>query len=98
MTPERVWASADLLGQPDENALGASDVAEPIHVFVLDYFVDELRAVLPEPGERVGGLLGLLLRGHGVSLGHHRAPAGSRIAGNDPRSTSANGYQDHPLR
>src|SRR3954453_17808115 len=46
-------ASADSLGQPDENALGASDVAEPIHVFVLDYFVDELCAVLPEPGERV---------------------------------------------
>ena len=22
-------------------------------VFVLDYFVDELRAVLPEPGERI---------------------------------------------
>ena len=52
MTPERVWASADLLGQPDENALGASDVAEPIHV-VLDYFVDELRAVLAEPGLRI---------------------------------------------
>jgi len=25
-----------------------------------------------QPGERVGGLLGLLLRGHGVSLGHPR--------------------------
>ena len=46
-------SSADLLGQPDENALGASDVAEPIHVLVLDHFVDELRAVLAEPGERV---------------------------------------------
>src|SRR5262245_36655929 len=45
--------SADLLGQPDENALGASDVAEPIHVFVLDHFVDELRAVSVEPGERI---------------------------------------------
>src|SRR5437588_1169635 len=45
--------SADLLGQPDENALGASDVAEPIHVFVLDNFVDELRAVSAEPGERI---------------------------------------------
>src|SRR5712691_9523733 len=53
MTPERVWASADLLGQPDENALGASDVAEPIHVLVLDHFVDELRAVLAEPGQRI---------------------------------------------
>src|SRR5919202_730441 len=46
-------ASADLLGQPDENALGASDIAEPIHVFVLDHFVDELRAVSAEPGERI---------------------------------------------
>ena len=46
-------ASADSHGQPDENALGASDVAEPIQLFVLDYFVDELRAVLPEPGERI---------------------------------------------
>src|SRR6478735_6557228 len=45
--------SADLLGQPDENALGASDVAEPIHVFVLDHFVDKLRAVLEEPGQRI---------------------------------------------
>jgi len=53
MTPERVWASADLLGQPDENALGAPDVAEPIHVFVLDHFVDELRAVLAKPGQRI---------------------------------------------
>ena len=39
-----------MLGQPDEDPLGASDVAEPIHVFVLDHFVDELRAVLAEPG------------------------------------------------
>src|SRR6266550_3041053 len=53
MSPERVWASADSLGQPDENALGASDVAEPIHVFVLHYLVDELRAVLAEPGQRI---------------------------------------------
>ena len=53
MTPECGWASADLLGQPDENALGASDVTEPVHVFVLDHFVDELRAVLAEPGQRI---------------------------------------------
>src|SRR6476646_1252374 len=45
--------SADLLAQPDENALGASDVAEPIHVFVLDHFVDEPRAVREEPGQRI---------------------------------------------
>src|SRR6266516_138921 len=53
MTPERVSVVSRLLGQPDENALGASDVAEPIHVFVLDHFVDELRAVSAEPGERI---------------------------------------------
>src|SRR6266516_368553 len=53
MTLSACRMSADLLGQPDENALGASDVAEPIHVFVLDHFVDELRAVSAEPGERI---------------------------------------------
>lgn len=42
-----------MLGEPDENALGASDVAEPIHVFVLDHFADELRAVSAEPGQRL---------------------------------------------
>jgi hypothetical protein len=46
-------ASADLLGQPDENALWASDVAEPIHIFVQDYVVDDLSAVFGESGERV---------------------------------------------
>src|SRR4051812_13723891 len=46
-------ASGDSLGQPDENALGASHVAEPVHVFVLDHLVDDLRTVLAEPGERV---------------------------------------------
>src|SRR3954471_11787246 len=49
----RVSESADLLSQPDENPLGASDVAKPIHVFVIDYFVDELSAVLLQAGERV---------------------------------------------
>jgi hypothetical protein len=45
--------SADAFCQPDQNALGASDVTEAIHVFVLDDFVDELRVVLAEPGERI---------------------------------------------
>jgi hypothetical protein len=31
----------------------ASDVAERIHVLVLDHFVDELRAVSAESGERI---------------------------------------------
>src|SRR5213596_2314333 len=45
--------SAEAFCQPDQNALGAPHVAEAIHVFVLDHFVDELRAVLAEPGERI---------------------------------------------
>jgi hypothetical protein len=46
-------ALAELLGEPDEKSFGAADVAEPIRVFVLDYFADELRAALAEPGERL---------------------------------------------
>src|SRR5919197_2692418 len=46
-------ALADLLCQSDEKSFGPPDVAEPIRVFVLDYFPDELRAVLAEPGERL---------------------------------------------
>jgi hypothetical protein len=48
MTLESPWASADLLGQPNENALGASDVAEPIHVFVqrsVKHYVPVLEAI-----------------------------------------------------
>ena len=46
--------SAEFLGEPDEQAFGPADVAEPIRVFVLDHVAaDELRTVLPEPGERL---------------------------------------------
>src|SRR3954468_20493235 len=47
----------ELLGEPDENSFGTSDVAEPIHVFILDHFADELRAAVAEPGERVVDVL-----------------------------------------
>ena len=60
MTPEglsRRERLADLLGQPDEKSFGPPDVAEPIHVFVLDHFADELRAALAEPGERIVDVL-----------------------------------------
>ena len=72
-----------MLGQPDENALGASDVAEPIHVFVLDHFVDELRAVVADHRNAPVNALGYLrvmfavddldetlarLRAHGAEL------------------------------
>src|SRR3954454_10464908 len=45
--------SAEFLGEADQESFGPPDVAEPVHVFVLDQFVDELCAVLAEPGERV---------------------------------------------
>jgi len=48
---------ADLLGQPDEKSFGTPDVAEPICLFVLHHFADELRAALAEPGERVVDVL-----------------------------------------
>jgi hypothetical protein len=35
------------LGEPDEKSFGPPDVAEPIHVFVLDHFADELRVTTP---------------------------------------------------
>src|SRR5688500_15102659 len=42
-----------LLGKPKENSLRPPDVAEPVHVFILDYFADELRATLAESREYV---------------------------------------------
>src|SRR5581483_681824 len=45
--------SGELLGEPDENAFGASDVAESIDALVLDDFVYELRSVLAEVGEHL---------------------------------------------
>src|SRR4051794_429643 len=41
----------ELLGEPDEKSFGAADVAEPIQLFVLNHFADELRTMLAEPGE-----------------------------------------------
>src|SRR5687767_11535653 len=46
-----------LLGKPDENSFWAPDVAEPIRVFVLDHFADELRAAFAHPGERIVDVL-----------------------------------------
>src|SRR5712672_3542781 len=43
----------ELLGEPDEKSFGTADVAEPIRLFVLNHFADELRATLAEPGEGV---------------------------------------------
>lgn len=46
-------ARPELLCEPDEKAFGAADVAQPIGLFVLNHFADELRAMLAEPGERL---------------------------------------------
>ena len=43
----------ELLGEPDENSFGTPDVAEPIHVFILNHVADELRAAFAESGERI---------------------------------------------
>jgi hypothetical protein len=41
------------LGESDEKASRAADIAEPICVFILDYFACELGATLPEPFKRL---------------------------------------------
>src|SRR4051812_29741676 len=46
-------ALPELLGEPDENPFGAADVAEPIRLFVLNHFANELRATRAEPGKRL---------------------------------------------
>src|SRR5262245_22464836 len=64
----------ELLREPDEDAFGASDVAEPIRIFVPDHLADDLRAALVETGERIVDVL------HGehdaqVTEGVHRGAA-----------------------
>jgi hypothetical protein len=46
-------AGPELLGEPDEQSLGAADVAEAIHLLVLHHLADQLRAALTEPDERL---------------------------------------------
>src|SRR5436190_1606570 len=44
------YGSAEFLGEPDENAFRASDVAEPVRGLVLDHLTaDEMRAVFDQP-------------------------------------------------
>lgn len=45
--------SPEFLGESDEKAFRPADVAEPIRVFILNYFAYELRAALAEPLKRV---------------------------------------------
>src|ERR1044072_6765742 len=47
----------ELLGEADENAFGAPDVAEAIGIFVLDHVADEHGAALAEPGQRIVDVL-----------------------------------------
>jgi hypothetical protein len=42
-------ASVEIFGEPNEESFGPPDVAEPIHVLVLDNITDELCATLAEP-------------------------------------------------
>jgi hypothetical protein len=41
--------SAEFLGESDEKPFRPADVAEPIRVFILDYFAHKLRAAPAEP-------------------------------------------------
>ena len=48
-----VLRSAEFLGESDEKPFGPTDVAQPIRVFILDYFAYELRAARAEPFKRL---------------------------------------------
>ncbi len=48
-----VARSAEFLGESDEKPFRPADVAEPIRVFILDYFAYELRAALAELFKRL---------------------------------------------
>ncbi len=45
--------SAEFFGESDEKPFRPADVAEPIRVFILDYFACELRAARAEPFKRL---------------------------------------------
>ena len=45
--------SAEFLGESDEKPLRPADVAEPIHVFILDDVADDPRAALAKPFKRL---------------------------------------------
>jgi hypothetical protein len=46
-------ASAEFLGESDEKPFRPADIAEPIRVFILDYFAYELRGAIAEPFKRL---------------------------------------------
>ena len=48
-----VLRSAEFLGESDEKSFRPADVAEPIRVFILDYFAYELRAAITKPFKRL---------------------------------------------
>jgi hypothetical protein len=48
-----VSRSAEFLGESDEKPFRPTDVAEPIRVFILDYFAYEVRAARAEPFKRL---------------------------------------------
>ena len=48
-----VLRSSEFLGESDEKPFRPTDVAEPIRVFILDYFAYELRAARAEPFKRL---------------------------------------------
>jgi hypothetical protein len=51
----RLYGNAlpELLGEPNEQSFGSTDVAEPIRVLVLNHFADKLRAARTEPDEHL---------------------------------------------
>src|SRR5687767_6880685 len=75
----------ELLGEPDENAFGTPDVAEPIHVFIPNYFAHELRAAFGEPDE---GMVDVLHSEHHAQV-TESVHWGAAVIGNHGRREEA---------
>ena len=52
-SPLVICAQSEFLGKSDEQPFRPANVAEPIRVFILNYFANELRAALAEPFKRL---------------------------------------------
>src|ERR1700754_611347 len=82
----RAGTSSELLGEPDEQAFGPADVAEPIRLLILDHVTaDELRAVLAQPSER---LVEVVDREHDAQVAQ-RVDGGVAVIGDHTRREKA---------
>src|SRR5690606_33172451 len=75
----------ELFGEPDQDSLGASNVAEPVDIFVVDHLIDHCGTELAEPSECVVEVLDGEHHSQVAKRVHRRGP----VIGRDGRSVEA---------